>query len=174
MQAYGKRSSNIINFVDELGGKTKWNNDEIGKGAYWDQEIKIHQTKGADDLPVYFKIIYGFKLSTHCKLISNTKNVRPYFATHNAHTISAIMHLYSNKEKKFEFQRIFGMGDLTYRNAEKVFDDLPLTRIYAPVGSKKELLPYLVRRLLENGANSSFVNKYLSSEVPVSEVVKTL
>ena len=64
------------------------------------------------------------------------------------------------------------MGDLTYRNAEKVFDDLPLTRIYAPVGSKKELLPYLVRRLLENGANSSFVNKYLSSEVPVSEVVK--
>ena len=82
------------------------------------------------------------------------------------------MHLYSNKEKKIEFQRIFGMGDLTYRNAERFLMIWLFTRIYAPVGSKKELLPYLVRRLLENGANSSFVNKYLSSEVPVSEVVK--
>ena len=173
VQAYGKRSSNIINFVDELGGKRNGIMMRLVKGAYWDQEIKIHQTKGADDLPVFTSKSFTDLNYLHtAKLISNTKNVRPYFATHNAHTISAIMHLYSNKEKNFEFQRIFGMGDLTYRNAEKVFDDLPLTRIYAPVGSKKELLPYLVRRLLENGANSSFVNKYLSSEVPVSEVVK--
>ena len=64
------------------------------------------------------------------------------------------------------------MGDLTYRNAEKVYDNFPLTRVYAPVGSKKELLPYLVRRLLENGANSSFVNKYLSKDIPVKDVVK--
>ncbi len=173
VQAYGKRSSNIINFIDELGGNRNGIMMRLVKGAYWDQEVKIHQTKGADDLPVFTSKSFTDLNYLHtAKLISNTKNVRPYFATHNAHTISAIMHLYENKKKNFEFQRIFGMGDLTYRNAEKVFDDLPLTRIYAPVGSKKELLPYLVRRLLENGANSSFVNKYLSSEVPISEVVK--
>ena len=106
------------------------------------------------------------------KVISESKNLRPYFATHNAHTIAAIMSIFKVQEEKIEFKRIFGMGDLVFRNAGEVFDDLPLTRIYAPVGSKKELLPYLVRRLLENGANSSFVNKYLSQDIPVDEVVK--
>ena len=73
------------------------------------------------------------------------------------------MHLYEGREDQFEFQRIYGMGDLTYRNAKKIYSDFPLTRVYAPVGSKKELLPYLVRRILENGANSSFVNKYIDT-----------
>ena len=75
-------------------------------------------------------------LST-AKIISETKNLRPYFATHNAHTIAGIMHLYQGREDQFNFQRIFGMGDLTYRNAKKVYSDFPLTRVYAPVGSKK-------------------------------------
>lgn len=173
IQAYGKRSSEVVKLIDSLGSQRNGMMMRLVKGAYWDQEIKIHQTKGAPDLPVFTSKSFTDLNYLHtAKLISNAKNLRPYFATHNAHTIAAIMELYRGRENDFEFQRIFGMGDLTYRNAEKIYDKFPVTRIYAPVGSKKELLPYLVRRLLENGANSSFVNKYLSKDIPVSDVVK--
>ena len=173
IQAYGKRAPIIVNFIEELGSQRNGMMMRLVKGAYWDQEIKIHQTKGAPDLPVFTsKSFTDINYLATAKIISETKNIRPYFATHNAHTIAGIMDLYKGRENEFEFQRIFGMGDLTYRNAKKVYEDFPLTRVYAPVGSKKELLPYLVRRLLENGANSSFVNKYLSKEIPVSDVVK--
>ena len=108
------------------------------KGAYWDQEIKIHQMKGSKDLPVFTsKSFTDLNYLATAAKIAKTKNLRPYFATHNAHTIAAIMELYKGKENKFEFQRIFGMGDLTYRNAIKEYDSFPLTRVYAPVGSKK-------------------------------------
>ena len=173
IQAYGKRAPVVVKLVDELGANRNGMMMRLVKGAYWDQEIKIHQIKGAEDLPVFTsKSFTDINYLSTAKIISETKNLRPYFATHNAHTIAAIMELYKGREDKFEFQRIFGMGDLTYRNAEKVYDIFPLTRVYAPVGSKKELLPYLVRRLLENGANSSFVNKYLSKDIPVKDVVK--
>ena len=173
IQAYGKRAPIIVKFIEELASQRNGMMMRLVKGAYWDQEIKIHQTKGAPDLPVFTsKSFTDINYLATAKIISETKNIRPYFATHNAHTIAGIMDLYKGKENEFEFQRIFGMGDLTYRNAKKVYEDFPLTRVYAPVGSKKELLPYLVRRLLENGANSSFVNKYLSKEIPVSDVVK--
>ena len=173
IQAYGKRSSEVVNLIDELGSKRNGMMMRLVKGAYWDQEIKIHQTKGAPDLPVFTSKSFTDLNYLHtARLIANSKNLRPYFATHNAHTIAAIMELYKGRVDDFEFQRIYGMGDLTYRNAEKIYDSFPVTRIYAPVGSKKELLPYLVRRLLENGANSSFVNKYLSKDIPVSDVVK--
>ena len=173
IQAYGKRAPIIVNLVEELGSKRNGMMMRLVKGAYWDQEIKIHQTKGAPDLPVFTsKSFTDINYLATAKIISKTKNIRPYFATHNAHTIAGIMELYKGREDEFEFQRIFGMGELAYRNAKKVYDNFPLTRIYAPVGAKKELLPYLVRRLLENGANSSFVNKYLSKEIPVDDVVK--
>ena len=173
IQAYGKRAPIIVKFIEELASQRNGMMMRLVKGAYWDQEIKIHQTKGASDLPVFTsKSFTDINYLATAKIISETKNIRPYFATHNAHTIAGIMDLYKGRENEFEFQRIFGMGDLTYRNAKKVYEDFPLTRVYAPVGSKKELLPYLVRRLLENGANSSFVNKYLSKEMPVSDVVK--
>ena len=173
IQAYGKRAPLIVDLVEELGSKRNGMMMRLVKGAYWDQEIKIHQTKGAPDLPVFTsKSFTDINYLATAKIIAETKNIRPYFATHNAHTIAGIMDLYKGREDQFEFQRIFGMGDLTYRNAKKVYKDFPLVRVYAPVGSKKELLPYLVRRLLENGANSSFVNKYLSKEIPISEVVK--
>ena len=173
IQAYGKRAPIIVKFIEELASQRNGMMMRLVKGAYWDQEIKIHQTKGAPDLPVFTsKSFTDINYLATAKIISETKNIRPYFATHNAHTIAGIMDLYKGRENEFEFQRIFGMGDLTYRNAKKVYEDFPLTRVYAPVGSKKELLPYLVRRLLENGANSSFVNKYLSKEIPVSDVVK--
>ena len=173
IQAYGKRAPVIVNLVDELGSKRNGIMMRLVKGAYWDQEIKIHQTKGAPDLPVFTsKSFTDINYLATAKIISKTKNISPYFATHNAHTIAGIMELYKGRESEFEFQRIFGMGELAYRNAKKVYDNFPLTRIYAPVGAKKELLPYLVRRLLENGANSSFVNKYLSENIPVDDVVK--
>ena len=173
IQAYGKRAPVIVNLVEELGSKRNGMMMRLVKGAYWDQEIKIHQTKGALDLPVFTsKSFTDINYLATAKIISKTKNIRPYFATHNAHTIAGIMDLYKGREDEFEFQRIFGMGELAYRNAKKVYDKFPLTRIYAPVGAKKELLPYLVRRLLENGANSSFVNKYLSKDIPIDDVVK--
>jgi len=173
IQAYGKRAPVIVDFIDELGSQRNGLMMRLVKGAYWDQEIKIHQMKGSKDLPVFTsKSFTDLNYLATAAKIAKTKNLRPYFATHNAHTIAAIMELYKGKENKFEFQRIFGMGDLTYRNAIKEYDSFPLTRVYAPVGSKKELLPYLVRRLLENGANSSFVNKYLNKNVPISEVTE--
>ena len=173
IQAYGKRAPVVVKFVDQLGSDRNGMMMRLVKGAYWDQEVKIHQVKGAEDLPVFTsKSFTDLNYLATAKVISETKNLRPYFATHNAHTIAGIMELYKGREEEFEFQRIFGMGDLTYRNTEKVYDNFPLTRVYAPVGSKKELLPYLVRRLLENGANSSFVNKYLSKNIPVKDVVK--
>ena len=173
IQAYGKRAPIVVKFIDELGSNRNGMMMRLVKGAYWDQEVKIHQVKGAEDLPVFTsKSFTDLNYLATAKVISETKNLRPYFATHNAHTIAGIMELYKGREDKFEFQRIFGMGDLTYRNAEKVYDQFPLTRVYAPVGSKKELLPYLVRRLLENGANSSFVNKYLDKNIPINDVVK--
>ena len=173
IQAYGKRAPVIVNLIEELGSKRNGMMMRLVKGAYWDQEIKIHQTKGAPDLPVFTsKSFTDINYLATANIISKSKNISPYFATHNAHTIAGIMELYKGRENEFEFQRIFGMGELAYRNAEKVYDNFPLTRIYAPVGAKKELLPYLVRRLLENGANSSFVNKYLSKDIPVDDVVK--
>ena len=174
VQAYGKRAPEVITFSDSLAKKRNGLMVRLVKGAYWDQEIKIHQNKGAPDLPVFSSKSFTDLNYLHtAKLISQTKNLRPYFATHNAHTIAGIMALYENREDEFEFQRIFGMGDITYKNAKNIYTKFPVTRIYAPVGSKKELLPYLVRRLLENGANSSFVNKYLDKQIPISEVIET-
>ena len=148
IQAYGKRAPVVVKLIDELGANRNGMMMRLVKGAYWDQEIKIHQIKGAADLPVFTsKSFTDLNYLSTAKIISETKNLRPYFATHNAHTIAGIMQLYQGREDQFEFQRIFGMGDLTYRNAQKVYSDFPLTRVYAPVGSKKELLPYLVRRL---------------------------
>jgi len=173
VQAYGKRAPEVITFSDSLAKKRNGLMVRLVKGAYWDQEIKIHQNKGAPNLPVFSSKSFTDLNYLHtAKLISQTKNLRPYFATHNAHTIAGIMSLYENREDEFEFQRIFGMGDITYKNAKNIYTKFPVTRIYAPVGSKKELLPYLVRRLLENGANSSFVNKYLDKQIPISEVIE--
>jgi len=93
----------------------------------------------------------------------------PQFATHNAHSLAAVATM--GKGKEMEFQRLHGMGGLLYRSAAKVIKEMPRVRTYAPVGAHEDLLPYLVRRLLENGANSSFVNRFMDADVPVEEVV---
>ncbi|MYK45257.1 MAG: L-glutamate gamma-semialdehyde dehydrogenase, partial [Gammaproteobacteria bacterium] len=96
----------------------------------------------------------------------------PQFATHNAHTLAAVLELAGSAPGPYEFQRLHGMGELLYDEARRCFDEMPPVRVYAPVGAHKDLLAYLVRRLLENGANSSFVNRFLDDDIDVDELVR--
>ena len=142
------------------------------KGAYWDSEIKLCQQQGLEGYPVYTRkeatdVAYltcaRFLLSDAAK-----GQLLPQFASHNAQTVANILELADHRE--FEFQRLHGMGDALYNT---VLDQESISvRIYAPVGSHKDLLPYLVRRLLENGANSSFVHRLVDAKTPVSDLVQ--
>jgi len=163
LQAYGKRSLDTIKWFDYLLDKRAGMHLRLVKGAYWDFEIKHAQVSGYEGYPVFSKksitdIVY---LACAKKILSN-KNIYPKFATHNAHTISSINFLGDGCE--YEFQRLYGMGELLYKSASNIlnFDKAP--SVYAPIGNYKDLLPYLVRRLLENGANSSFINRLLDPE----------
>ncbi len=165
VQAYQKRALSSLNYLKQLA--------EIGgrriplrlvKGAYWDYEIKYAQQQGLADYPVFTEkkntdISY---LACANYLLAHRQAFYPQFATHNAHTVATILH--STAGNDFEFQRLHGMGEELYQQlltgkpgVEKAADIL--CRVYAPVGAHQDLLPYLVRRLLENGANSSFVNQ---------------
>ncbi len=157
VQAYGKRALPCIAWVEELARQTHRRiNVRLVKGAYWDAEIKHAQELGLDDFPVFTvkantDIAY---LVCARKLFGCADFLYPQFATHNAHTVTAIMAL-AAAERDFEFQRLHGMGELLYTLAAESYDAFPGLRVYAPVGGHEDLLPYLVRRLLENGANSS-------------------
>jgi len=163
LQAYGKRSLNTIEWVKDLINNRAPMHLRLVKGAYWDYEIKHAQVSGYQDYPVFTKkSITDLSYLACAKKIFEIDSIYPKFATHNAHTLSAINYL--GKNKNYEFQRLFGMGELLYKCAEKVLDNKQPTSIYAPIGKYKDLLPYLVRRLLENGANSSFINRLLDPE----------
>ncbi len=141
------------------------------KGAYWDSEIKRAQEMGLEDYPVFTRKAHSdiSYLAAARKLLSRPDLVYPQFATHNAHTAAAIIHMAGDR-KDLEFQRLHGMSDDLHRS---IHDTYGLrVRTYAPVGRHKELLPYLVRRLLENGANNSFVNQLLDPDLPTSELVR--
>ncbi len=166
VQAYGQRATCLIDWLYALA--TKLDRKimvRLVKGAYWDTEIKHAQTLGLDGFPVFTR-----KASTDVsyiasakKLLSLTDRIYPQFATHNAHTVAAILHL-ADDRTLFEFQRLHGMGDALHEHIHETFGTG--CRIYAPVGAHKDLLAYLVRRLLENGANSSFVNQIVDDNVP--------
>jgi RHH-type transcriptional regulator, proline utilization regulon repressor / proline dehydrogenase / delta 1-pyrroline-5-carboxylate dehydrogenase len=165
VQAYGKRAATIIDWLyalaDELDRKIMV---RLVKGAYWDSEIKQAQIDGVRDFPVFTKKA-ATDVSYICcakKLLGLTDRIYPQFATHNAHTVSAILEL-SQDNQSFEFQRLHGMGEALYKAV--VEGESTRCRIYAPVGAHKDLLAYLVRRLLENGANSSFVNQIVDKSV---------
>ena len=171
VQAYGKRASAVIDWLyaisSELDRKIMI---RLVKGAYWDTEIKLAQIKGVDDFPV-FTTKAATDVSYICcasQLLNMTDRIYPQFATHNAHTVSSILEMAKDRTA-FEFQKLHGMGDslhdLVVLRSEEV-----KSRIYAPVGAHRDLLAYLVRRLLENGANSSFVNQIVNKDVP-AEVV---
>ena len=163
LQAYGKRSLNAVEWVKDLINNRGPMHLRLVKGAYWDYEIKHAQVSGYQDYPVFTKkSITDLSYLACAKKIFEIDSIYPKFATHNAHTLSAISYL--GRNKNYEFQRLFGMGELLYKCAEKVLDNKQPTSIYAPIGRYKDLLPYLVRRLLENGANSSFINRLLDPE----------
>jgi RHH-type transcriptional regulator, proline utilization regulon repressor / proline dehydrogenase / delta 1-pyrroline-5-carboxylate dehydrogenase len=174
IQAYGKRALEVIEWVAaaaRLHGRQMA--VRLVKGAYWDSEIKRSQERGLDGYPVYTRKLTTDVSYLACagRLFKNSDVIYPQFATHNAHSIAAILEL-APPTANFEFQRLHGMGRLLYAEAARQLARFPQVRVYAPVGEHKDLLAYLVRRLLENGANTSFVNRFMDEEVPVSEIVR--
>jgi RHH-type transcriptional regulator, proline utilization regulon repressor / proline dehydrogenase / delta 1-pyrroline-5-carboxylate dehydrogenase len=171
VQAYGKRSLQVIEYLGQLAQQRNTIHVRLVKGAYWDYEIKNAQVKGLKGYPVFTnKKLTDINYLVTAKQLIETQNIEASFATHNAHTISAIASLAEDKMQQIEFQRLYGMGEVIYSACEEVFTNFSQSSIYCPIGKHKELLPYLVRRLLENGANSSFINQYLSNEIPVSDL----
>jgi RHH-type proline utilization regulon transcriptional repressor/proline dehydrogenase/delta 1-pyrroline-5-carboxylate dehydrogenase len=170
VQAYGKRAGAVI---DWLGALAEAHDRRIMvrlvKGAYWDTEIKRAQVLGLADFPVFTrKSATDVAYIAHArKLLGMTGRIYPQFATHNAHTVAAILDMGADPAV-YEFQRLHGMGEALHDIV--IADNATRCRIYAPVGAHRDLLAYLVRRLLENGANSSFVNQIVDKDVPPEEV----
>jgi RHH-type transcriptional regulator, proline utilization regulon repressor / proline dehydrogenase / delta 1-pyrroline-5-carboxylate dehydrogenase len=176
VQAYGKRCPFVIDWIIDLAERANRRiMVRLVKGAYWDAEIKRAQVDGLPDFPVYTRKLHTDVAYIACarKLLAATTHVFPQFATHNAQTLATIYQLAGPDfvVGKYEFQCLHGMGEPLYEQVVgKAKLDRPC-RIYAPVGTHETLLAYLVRRLLENGANSSFVNRIADPEIPVSELV---
>ncbi|MEW6401085.1 MAG: bifunctional proline dehydrogenase/L-glutamate gamma-semialdehyde dehydrogenase PutA [Chloroflexota bacterium] len=174
VQAYQKRGVSAIERLADLAKRSgRRIMIRLVKGAYWDSEIKRAQVSGMPDYPVFTtKPATDLSYLVCAKaLIAAAPYLYPQFATHNAHTLAAVHYMAKAANVAIEHQRLHGMGEALYEAAEKAFGDLTL-RAYAPVGGHEELLPYLVRRLLENGANSSFVHVLLDETVPAIDVVR--
>ena len=171
IQAYQKRTFFLLDWLnDYLQSVDKKINIRLVKGAYWDTEIKIAQEEGFENYPVFtkkFATDISYLACAH-KLLVN-KNIFSQFATHNAHSISYIHTLFKNTN--FEFQKLHGMGDEIYSFLENKPDFK--CRVYAPVGGYKDLLPYLVRRLLENGANTSFIHQLKSKNFDIDKLIQS-
>lgn len=183
VQAYQKRAPFVIDWIAALArAHGRRIPVRLVKGAYWDSEVKRAQVEGHPGYPVFTRkpntdVSY---LANARRLLAATDAIYPMFATHNAHTIAAVHRLATTLHpaagahgaKPYEFQKLHGMGDDLY--AEVIPPDrldVPC-RVYAPVGSHEDLLPYLVRRLLENGANSSFVNRISDEDVAVDDLIR--
>ena len=141
------------------------------KGAYWDSEIKWAQEAGLAGYPVFTRKVNTdvSYLASARALLARPEAFFPQFATHNAHTIAALSVVAGNRP--YEFQRLHGMGEALHREVVRPEALGKPCRIYAPVGGHKELLAYLVRRLLENGANASFVNRLADDEAPIAAII---
>lgn len=176
VQAYQKRAPFVLDWIIDLarrGGRRMM--VRLVKGAYWDAEIKRAQVDGMADFPVYTRKVHTDVAYLACagKLLAATDAVYPQFATHNAHTVAAIHRMAGppTREHQYEYQCLHGMGEPLYEQVVAA-DRLAIPcRIYAPVGTHETLLAYLVRRLLENGANSSFVNRIGNDAIPIAELV---
>ena len=173
VQAYDKRAPAVIDWIIALARSTGRRIPvRLVKGAYWDSEIKHAQTLGYPGFAVFTRKAATDLSYLVCAraLLAHQEAIAPQFATHNAHTVAAIMAL-AGATRDFEFQRLHGMGESLYRAAAAHYERFPPVRIYAPVGSHEDLLAYLARRLLENGANTSFVNRVLNERLPPEELV---
>ena len=172
VQAYQKRCPEVIRRVADLA-KTSGRRlmVRLVKGAYWDTEIKRAQVMGRTDYPVFTtKAATDLNYLVCARLmIEAAPHLYSQFATHNAHSLAAVHKMATDRGVKIEFQRLHGMGEALYDAARDAFGPVTV-RAYAPVGGHEDLLPYLVRRLLENGANSSFVHALLDERVPASAV----
>jgi RHH-type transcriptional regulator, proline utilization regulon repressor / proline dehydrogenase / delta 1-pyrroline-5-carboxylate dehydrogenase len=173
IQAYGRRAPLVIDWIAELAREAgRRMTVRLVKGAYWDSEIKRAQERGLASFPVYTSkaatdasyLVCAQHLFAACDVI------HPQFATHNAYTIAAVLD-FAPAGAAYEFQRLHGMGELLYAAVLADVPNFPPVRVYAPVGTHEDLLPYLVRRLLENGANTSFVHQFLNPQIPVEQVV---
>ncbi|OHX14377.1 trifunctional transcriptional regulator/proline dehydrogenase/L-glutamate gamma-semialdehyde dehydrogenase [Chromobacterium sphagni] len=172
VQAYQKRCPFVIDFLIDLARRTGHRfMVRLVKGAYWDAEIKRAQVDGLPGYPVYTRKVYTDVSYLACakKLLAAQDAIYPQFATHNAYSLSAIYNLATGLD--YEFQCLHGMGETLYDQVVGKAKLGKACRIYAPVGSHETLLAYLVRRLLENGANSSFVNRIVDESVSIEELV---
>lgn len=176
VQAYQKRAVKVLEHLENLTQEHKYPlMVRLVKGAYWDSEIKTAQEKGMAGYPVYTR-----KPMTDLSYIAGIYRLfqekggyfYPQFATHNAYTAAAVLKIYQslNISRPYEFQKLQGMGDSLYEIITQQ-TGIPC-RVYAPIGHYKELLPYLIRRLLENGANTSFIHQLENLEIPVEDVLK--
>lgn len=174
VQCYSCRVMPVLQYLKTLA---QWHGERLGirlvKGAYWDAEIKHAQNLGLAQYPVYTRKPYTDIAFLACAkfLLDNRDLFYPQFATHNVHTVASILHWVQQDPNpvSFEFQRLHGMGQLLYDTVLQRFPHIDCC-IYAPIGPQKELLPYLIRRLLENAANASFVNQ-LASDTPAEQLV---
>ncbi len=179
IQAYQKRAPFVIDYVIDLAQRSSHRlMVRLVKGAYWDSEIKRAQIEGLEGYPVYTRKVYTDVSYLACarKLLSAPQAVYPQFATHNAHTLAAIYYMAGQNyyPGQYEFQCLHGMGESLYDEVTGPLAQGKLNRpcrIYAPVGTHETLLAYLVRRLLENGANTSFVNQIGDEAVAVDTLI---
>jgi RHH-type proline utilization regulon transcriptional repressor/proline dehydrogenase/delta 1-pyrroline-5-carboxylate dehydrogenase len=173
VQAYQKRAIHVFPWLIELARRHRRRIPvRLVKGAYWDTEIKRAQQQGLVGYPVFTR-----KAATDVSYLACAKRmwaardaIYPQFATHNAHTVAFVLELTGGRDG-FEFQRLHGMGQTLYSALLAKQPNALRCRVYAPVGSHEDLLPYLVRRLLENGANTSFVNRLSDEKAPVEEII---
>ncbi|MDQ3079452.1 MAG: bifunctional proline dehydrogenase/L-glutamate gamma-semialdehyde dehydrogenase PutA [Pseudomonadota bacterium] len=177
VQAYSKRGRPLIDWIADLArAHRRMLMVRLVKGAYWDSEIKAAQVAGLSEYPVFTRKVATDVSYLACakRMLEASDCLYSAFATHNANTIGAVKALAGRTP--FEFQRLHGMGEGLYEELARLERGIgePITpvRIYAPVGSHEELLAYLVRRLLENGANSSFVNRIADDDVPIDALVR--
>ncbi|ELY4776799.1 trifunctional transcriptional regulator/proline dehydrogenase/L-glutamate gamma-semialdehyde dehydrogenase [Cronobacter turicensis] len=179
IQAYQKRCPFVIDYLIDLATRSRRRlMIRLVKGAYWDSEIKRAQMEGLEGYPVYTRKVYTDISYLACakKLLAVPNLIYPQFATHNAHTLAAIYSLAGQNyyPGQYEFQCLHGMGEPLYEQVVGKISDGKLNRpcrIYAPVGTHETLLAYLVRRLLENGANTSFVNRIADNTLSLDDLV---
>ncbi len=170
VQAYAPRAPHVLGWLAALAKRLDRRiMVRLVKGAYWDTEIKTAQVAGLSGFPVFTRKASTDVSYIACarKLLGMGARVYPQFATHNAHTVAAILHM-APANARYEFQRLHGMGEALHDIAKA--QNNTRCRIYAPVGAHRDLLAYLVRRLLENGANSSFVNQITDTDIPAAQV----
>jgi RHH-type transcriptional regulator, proline utilization regulon repressor / proline dehydrogenase / delta 1-pyrroline-5-carboxylate dehydrogenase len=173
VQAYQKRALPLVDWLADLARRGRRRlMVRLVKGAYWDSEVKRSQERGLDHYPVFTRKLATDVSYLACvrRLLAHGDAFYPQFATHNAHSAAAILEL-AGERRDWEFQRLHGMGEALYQEIVGPERLGRPCRVYAPVGSHEELLAYLVRRLLENGANTSFVNRIVDDRQPIDEIV---